>query len=437
MLFLKMILLAFLSPVPYQASLVNIIQIADVRVEYGNVIDGNNSDGFIRIWDETDTLVNEIIYDNHGYDIFRYLAVVSETEFVIVCDTYHKSELFALPEYRDTVLLKFDTSLNLLDRVYLSKLAKGFYNHNYHLILAYEKNQMIYNQDLETEDFIETPSQKLGSFTYQYQGSAYINGILVNEIKIDYPGNYNIKIVDQDYVFEFMVVIHPDVLAEGIEYGEGFFGEVKYYSFGKLFLDSVEYQSGEAITAVGNHHLLIMGERGYRKDVFFTILPDIVFSDGIVQEQLYDEQIIDFPIRIYHNSQSTFLNGELYSSELISEPGYYELELFGSNEYHLKISFTIVPTVTGVIDNEVYDSLELFVFGDSYLNGQYLSGSLYLDQPGTYQLKLMLDNEVYQTINFVISEKEIVREISDYQDYLPYFFIFLALVGGVLILRKK
>ncbi|MFA6647853.1 MAG: hypothetical protein WCS32_04365, partial [Candidatus Izemoplasmatales bacterium] len=69
-------------------------------IEYGN-IENNNFDGYIRIYEES-ILVNEVIYDSGGHDFFKYLAIVSDKEFVMVCDVFSDSKDYALPIYQKT-----------------------------------------------------------------------------------------------------------------------------------------------------------------------------------------------------------------------------------------------------------------------------------------------------------------------------------------------
>jgi hypothetical protein len=416
---------------------IDVYQFESVVVEYGNIVIDNNSDGYVRFINYDGSLLDEFIFDNNGYDVFRYLAIVNEDEFVIVCDTYYSTDMFAMPEYRDSVLLKFDTSGVLVDRLYISKRARSFYNHNHNLILAYDKHQEIFDSSLNAKDNFEIPKEITGVFNYQYQGEAYINNNLFSEIEIKYPGNYKIEIIDGLYSFRFFITIHPDILVEANEYFSGYLGEVKYYSFGDLYLDNNKYLSGETITLVGNHHLLITGEGNYRKDLFFTILPDVVFNDGVIQKQLLAGQEFDSPIRIFSNAQTVFLNNEVYNSELIEKPGSYELELIGTNEFSINIDFYILPQIEGVNNNETYQEVEINIFGDAYINGEYISDYYYSNQSGKYKLELMLGEEIYETINFEIIDGENESFNIDYNQYLPYAFMIISLIGGVLILRKK
>ena len=433
-----LIILCFIHLASFEKIKVNTVYINDIRIEYGNKVGNNDSDGYVSIYNDENELINEIDFDNNGYEYFKYFAIVSDDRFIVVCDTYFSSNDFSLPVYRETVLLMYNFEGTLISKEYIYEKPKECHNHNYLLILDFGFKEIMYDDELDLVEEIKIEEEYLGSFNYQFQGEAYVNELESEYININYPGVYEIQIIDKDYQFNFTVVVHPDYRIEGNRYGEGYLGEVKIYSFGDMILNQEEYIIGSSILAVGNYTLNIIGENGYRKDVEFVILPEIVVNDGLSETQLYENSEYMNPIRIFSNAQTMFLKNEVYSSSLINSPGNYILVLYGINGYQVEIPFKIVPYVSGIEDQTEYEQVEIEVFGKAFLNGEIIESGTIIATPGEYELKLMLDDEVYQTIYFYIVNKEDAVENEGAELEIPkYVFLVLALIGGLIILRKK
>ncbi len=438
-----MFLIKLMAIILYLPSLLNYQPIKehvfkDVIIEYGNITRNNDQDGYFKIYDKgTRSLIKEVIYDNRGYDVFRYLAYVGDDTFVIVCDTYITTDIFALPTYKETLLLKYDINGNFLDREFINYKPINFHNHNYYLIIEFKEGYSIYNSNLNIISSIDVTNTYLGIFTYQFQGDAYINGVYTELIQINYPGIYSIKIVDGNYEFSFDVTIEADYKILGNKYSDGYLGEVKIYSFGDLFLNNEEYIQGSSIKTVGNHSLVIDGEFGYVKIVEFTILPDVAYHDGSEYHQFIEYSEFEDSIRIYSNGTAMFLNNDFYNSELIDKPGIYTLSIYGINNFKIEISFSILPNVAGVESNEIYESVDFYIFGDAKLNGIYITGSNRVTEPGEYELILMLGDNEYKTINFTVKAGKEEVNSFEIEGYLKYIFLAITIIGGVLILRKK
>ena len=411
----------------------------DYSIEYGSVTNNTEIDGYLKIYDSTGLLINESTFDDNGIEIFKYLALTSETSFIIVCDIYYPSDGYTLPVYRETVLLKYDFSGNLLTKEYLNYKPINYYNQNYCLILKTSNSEIIYNNELKIIDNLNIYNEFIATFSYQFQGQALINGVDVEEIDLSYPGIYFIEINDGDYNFSFTITLHPDYMINGIRYEEGYLGAVKVFSFGELYINGDEYLIGSSLTEVGNYTLIIKGENDYHKEVNFVILPDVVYNDGTDQEQLMEDSEFMTPIRIFSNSQAMFLNDEIYSSDLIDLPGVYTLTLIGINNYQEEISFTIIPSVSGIENNEIYQETQIDIFGKAYLNGEEVTGEVIISENGDYKLELILDGEVYRTYNFRIETIDEVEETNEnqFEEYYKYIFLIILVVGLALILRKK
>jgi hypothetical protein len=402
-------------------------------------MDSENLNGFIRIYNgQSDEIIKEIIYDTGEHNVFKYLAIVSDDTFVIASNNYYINQNVDT-SYINTSLLLYDCEGILLNEIDLSEKPVGVHNHNYNLIVSYELDELIYDSDLNQINEMQNQYESLGTFVYQYQGRATINGIEVSDIDIQYPGIYEVIITDNSYTFTFTITVNPDYKITGDKYQEGYLGSVFIYSYGEIFINNKKYTIGSEINRVGNYNVMILGENNYRKDISFAILPDIVFNDGINQQQLLENSKFTSPIRIYSNAQTMFLNGQIYPSAWINDPGIYAIGLYGVNDYFVEIQFSILPSVKGVENNESYEQVNLSVFGKALLNGKEIVGEQTIREVGEYNLELFLDNEIYQTINFSIVNDNLVQESESvsYIAYLKYLFLLLSIVGGVLILRKK
>ncbi len=417
-----------------------IYDFGEKKIEYGNLTTAENLNGFIRIYDEQDSeAMQEIIYDTGEHNVFKYLAIVSEDTFIIVCNNYYINQSQEYVSYINTSLLLYDTEGILQNEINLSEKPIDVHNHNFSIVISYENSEIIFDKDLNQINGIEIQTESLASFEYQYQGKATINGSEVSEINIQYPGIYDVIITENTYVYDFTVTVHPDCKITGNKYLEGYIGSVYVYSYGDIYVNNEEYIIGSEIKRVGNYNVMILGENNYRKDIQFTILPDIIFYDGVNRQQLLENSKFSSPVKIYSNAQTMFLNDQTYSSAWIDNPGNYVVSFYGVNNYIVDINFTILPSVSGVTNNETYEQVSFSVFGKALLNGKEIFSEQTISKVGNYKLELLLDEEVYQTINFsIVKENAFLDENPlNYLEYLKYLFLLLTVVGGVLILRKK
>ncbi|MFA7076111.1 MAG: hypothetical protein WC152_05530 [Candidatus Izemoplasmatales bacterium] len=410
-------------------------------VEYGIINKSENIDGYLRIYDKTTgNIKKEIVYDSGSHDMFVYFGYLSEETFVIVCNNYYINSISGIKAFKCTTLLKYDISGELLNEYVLPNKPNDYHNHNYSLFLEYDGEEIIFNHDLNIVENVLIKNENLYNFTYQYLGFARVNGVEVETIDIIYPGIYEIEIYDKDYNYFFEIIVEADCKIVGKKYSEGYTGKVQVYSYGDIYLNKEKYSIGSDIDTVGNNKLLIIGENNYRKEIDITILPDVMYYDGINRNQLIDNTQFTTSIRIYSNVQEVYLNNKSYFSELIEVPGKYEITFCGVNSYKTNIYFNILPSVYGVENDKEYNHVQLYVFGEAFLNGEKISGTNIVNEKGEYKLELLLENEVYKTINFSIVENMVDNQENNkcsYTPYLKYLFLIFVVVGGVLILRKK
>ncbi len=436
---LTLVFLSFFSLFS-QYQLKNTYEFEMVYIEYGNLIHNEDSDGYVKIYDKiSKELINEVVFDNFGYDVFNYLAIMGENLFVIVCDTYQSGDLNTLTKYRNSVLLLFDTSGNIQDRYYFEMSSKSVHNHNHHIIVKGKAKEFIFDKDLNIVNEIFVLKEYTGYFSYQFQGEGFINNLKVESILIQYPGNYQIKIIDKSYEFIFSIILHSDVQIVGTRFEDNYLSEVKIFGFGEMILNNSIYQSGSAVSQVGNYQLIITGENGYRKDYFFVIIPDIVYNEGIEQKQLFDGQEFVEPIRVYSNALTMLLDNEVYNSELIFTPGEYRLLFLGINGYELEIMFYILPQVVGLDKGGIYEEVEFVVNGSALLNGKSVSGRIKVDEVGEFRLDLLSEGKIYDSYSFTIKVEDVRQEFEVFEwiAYAKYGFILIAFVGVYFLYRNK
>lgn len=435
------VLFIFMKVIEADYTQVGFYDFLSKRVEYGNLIKSEQIKGYLRIIDkEDDGVIFEIVHNTDGHNTFKYLAAVNDQEYILVCDEYYPFVLDNEEKYKQTSLLKYDLSGELLATYYLEDKPVSYGNHGNKLFLVFLDYELIFDENLEIVPKIETTIEAVGDFHYQYQGFLKINGLSASEIVLDYPGIYRIDITQRDYHYSFTLTLHPDYKINGDSFSEGFLGTVKFYSFGELYLNNSVYKIGSDIDTVGLNKIMILGQNNYRLDLEIIILPDVVFNDGISQNQLIANANFNNPIRVYSNAISMFLNDEHYASTWIDKPGNYQIILYGINNYQVEIPFIILPSVSGVENNGLYKEVNLAIFGKALLNGKEITGEYRVVEENEYQLQLLLDDEVYQTINFTISNSDVVADEANQTiiPYVKYIFLILVLVGGgMLILRKK
>lgn len=399
-----------------------------LRIEYGSYQD----DGYLSIYDlERDEYVNEVIYDDGFLEENIYLAEVSKNSFIVVCKrNYLLGENLKLHDY---ILLKYNLMGELLASETISKNYTNFYNHHQTLVLEKDGKYSYLNEAFEIVNELDLKTDFLGNYCAQHQGDAFINGEYINELKLTYPGYYEIEIIDDNYTFIYSIVLKPDIIIEGDLVNNNYYGEIKIFSFGELYLNEELYQSGKAIKAPGRYKLEVKGENNYVKVLEFCIYPYIYYYNGIDSFIFDEDKVINKPIRIYSSVEQLYINNEVYNNEIINQPGRYNLN-YQQNGIEENIEFIIYPRIEGVKDNNKYNNINIFIFGEAYINDELYSGKVNFNQPGKYIIKLYFENEVYKTINFeIISNSFTIDKVK----YIKYGFVLLLSLGGVIFFWKK
>ncbi len=417
-------------------------QTEDIIIDYGQLYyDDGDIDAILIVKDITSMTIQGIwIYDQLGIESFDYVADVGDNQIIIVCDRYHPSSRYDIPLYQDTILILYSLDGLVLDTRVLSYRPKSYYNHHYHLAIETTDGQVVYTD--KSLSFNHQLSLKtsyvVGHAIIQYQGQAIVNGVATDILDFDWPGYYDIEIVDNDYRYAYTIAVHPHLIYEGTKKNDVFTDEVSIHAAGTLQLNDDDYISGTLITMPGIYRLTILGENGYVYTEDFTLMPTITYHDGMDTAVLDEGMQFTSSIQIYANGTSMTLNEENYLSEQITETGHYELRVEGVNQMAVTMTFDILPHVKGIEDGGVYESISIYVFGEAIINDDIVSGVYETKTPGAYVLTLMFEDQVYQVIEFEIeSQPETLQKDLLEQPWVSGFFALVIIAGIVLILRKK
>jgi hypothetical protein len=412
----------------------------EFKITYGSIVN-DNVDGYLIITNKnTNQEITRIIYDDLGFEIFNYVADMGNDEIIIICDRYYLSGDFEIPLFKDVLLMKYNFQGDKLSQKILQEKPAYYNNHNNYLIITDRYNTNKYmNSNMEYVSSIEIEEEYIEKYSTQFQGIATINGEAVNTIDIQYPGNYEIYITNNLYAFSYSITVHPLVIINGNEFNDyEYIGNISISAYGDMELNGENYISGETITKPGYYNLIINGANDYEYQKSIKVIPTITYLLGDSTYDFMDELIVYQAITIYSNGITVLVNEEIYHSEEITDTGTYDLVIYGVNGMQYQLSFLICPEVIGIEHLGIYDQIDFSIFGEAFLNGEIISGEVHLDTPGLYKLDLLFDDNIYESYEFSIREKDLSVVEADESpfNYNYIFFVFIAL-GGILILRKK
>ena len=407
--------------------------------EYGTSVTSENEIiGFINIYDElSGEQINCLTFDDETENVV-YLAQTSETTMLAVFENNTVNIGIDIQPGGRTIIIKYDLLGNQLARIELGNAFHEYHNHNNHLVLIDVENTVYIDEDLSITDKLDIPYEWTSYYCDQFRGTVSVNGEDQESLSIEVPGYHQIVIRDIDYEFAYEIVIHPEVRLDGVMSGNDYQGTVKVTSSYPFYLNETLYDSACDIEEPGIYMISVHGNGGYEYQKEFIVMPRIYFSDGVASSVFANGSIISGPVKIYLDGGTTYLDEEVYESGMIINPGNHQLEFYGEGDMRLAYHFQVTPSVTGIVDEGIYDVVSLTIFGQAFLNGQPVSGTLSLDSPGEYTLDLMMDQAIYESYTFSITG--VVEEIettSEQPWLLSIGFILLIGVGGYFILRKK
>lgn len=409
--------------------------------------------------------ISSNLYENNGYLIYK------SSSNIILLDS---SNL----DYLNTIPLKYSISttnsliIDSNNQIFIvgknDNQARHIRISYYELLSGFESMELNLNNKVDLESEIDVTGLGLASnLTW------YIESIDSSEFNPNRSGVYNIyyclKLIDHEGIKTVLtskeITVHPKTsIEDSATYNGSLMIDVEG---GDIFINGEEYKYGDEFNIPGQSTLVIMGEKGYKKTINFSVEPIIsgvkdgatyytpvmpIFSGGTITlngEEYISEtqintkgnhqlvingasgykQIINFIIeptilgvengRIYTtsirpliNAESMTLNDEVYNNEEITNCGYYTLVITGTGGYKKTIDFTIDTVISDLENRAIYQGnvTPSFTKGSAVLNGiVYTSGAI-ITTPGFNTLEISGENGykvVYQfTVNLIVENLE-------------------------------
>ena len=185
---------------------------------------------------------------------------------------------------------------------------------------------------------------------------------------------------------------------------------------GVVYNDEITISSSGLLTLNGDEYIsgTIISEPGnYELEVFgvngYHKLLQFVMKPYI--EPIYDGYQTTNMLTINSNALKIYINEEEYLGGYIVDAGVYVVRLEGINEYQEELQFEILPSVLGIENNQIYTSIiSFYVNGEAYLNDQLIEDNNISLGPGIYELNLYRRSSIYHTYIFEVTSEEISDE---------------------------
>lgn len=200
--------------------------------------------------------------------------------------------------------------------------------------------------------------------------------------------------------------------------------ELAFINTGELNGDTVE--NGLSITYPGVYSFI------YNHQEYDFVVHPVV--EGVSHLETYNQSVIP----VISGGNFT-LNNELYlSGTEISDPGNYTLSITGINGYEQVIQFSITPQVEGVINGHDYKEPFTIIFdGEGYLNNSLVTSPLQIDEEGDYVLRVNGVGGFSDLYQFTLAEEHTGFTAQDIVQKIDIFILVIAIVIGVIIIKKK
>jgi len=408
--------------------------------KYGFYEYNDIANGVIYIYNETNNkIIDVIINDGINSDIFKYIAYIDDSCFIAVSETTIEDD-YSVRHFEKTEVIKYSFSGEEIDRIVFEEKALDFFNHNNALVIVKENGDHFYiNKDLQKVEQLDLKLEFYQYYSNIFQGNATINDIAIkNEIRIETPGKFKISFENETYFFEYWVTVHPLISIIGETFNEDYIGDVSITYDGDFNVNGNLVSNEVSLDVPGNYSIRIFGENQYIFEEDIIIYPIITYFDGFkTNPYVFDLEVYQ-SINVFSNGISMLLNDKPYWSETIQSPGEYYLTIYGVNDMVYHLTFNIYPIVIGVENQGVYENLTFEIFGEAILNGEYVSGTVTLGEPGNYVLDLLYEQQISKTFHFeILGSLESDSTNNNLDTYFGYGFILLIVIGGYIIFRKK
>jgi hypothetical protein len=415
------------------------LETSDRIYEYGyskSLVDGDY-DGLLRVMDKaTGEVLQTLVYETGYLETFLFMGEYSDGTFVLALARYYLPEGSLMIRKQDTRLVKVDKDGVILLEKTLPSFQEDFHNHGGRLIVRDNRNSTemtVYDEMLEVGTLPDIPESVSESFSYQFVGTATVNGEEALNIELSGPGIFSVSIIHGTYSYAFSIQV--DGLLEGVEPNGEYTEPIRIAASGEVELDGETWDSGTEIVLPGYHRLIIRGPGGYERSLDFTLHPTV--------EVLHSGEEYSEPITLFSNGTAMRLDGEpAENGTEVWIAGDHRLSVEGWNGYLLEIPFTLLPTVSGVEGGKTYsEPIELVVNGGSSLDGETLAaGTVRVTDPGDHELILWNGTDRIETIHFTLQSSEKPIETEEKESVFPYWETGLGivvLIGLFLVLKKK
>lgn len=203
-------------------------------------------------------------------------------------------------------------------------------------------------------------------------------------------------------------------------------GEVEIAFINKGVLNGETVENGLYINYPGVFNL-----KYNSKEYQFIVHPIV---EGVDHLMTYNESVTPMI-----SAGNFTLNDELYlSGTEISNPGNYELSIAGINGYNQTIQFTITSQVEGVINGHDYKDPFVITFnGEGYLNNSLVVSPLQIEEEGDYVLRVNGVGGLSDQYRFTFTEENNAFSVQDVVQKIDILILVVAIIIGVVIIKKK
>ena len=265
----------------------------------------------------------------------------------------------------------------------------------------------------DNNEYTSSKSLQFSGGVAKLDGDNYVSGTLIDEV-----GNHNITITGSNgFEKDFNFVILP--LVENIENNKSYDGSVSpNIEGGVITLDGMPYDGKTKIDIPGRHEIEITGVNNY--------LQTIIFDVKLSMSGLVDNESVETSCSLAFSGGNALLDGNEYiSGTEINEIGNHCIVITGSNDYKKEISFTIIPTISNIVDQKSYDGSVTpnIVGGTVTLDENTYDGISEIIDPGNHQIKVTGVNAYELIINFSVNLIDSgIQDESIYYDTVSYSF---------------
>lgn len=227
-----------------------------------------------------------------------------------------------------------------------------------------------------------------------------LDGILIsNNHSCSDIGNHILEIIGSNgYITTYYFNINPSI--EGVVNNSIYNYSMSWNIGGmaNIELDGESVEQTGSCSTVGHHTFKIYSDYGYEQTLFFTILPKIV---GVEHEGVYGEnRSIAIP------NCTLILNGKQIDNYYkISDIGYHNIQILGTNGYTENIDFTITENDLCFENGESYDKLKLTGLSNCklLLDGESIVNNYVVSMPGKHILTIVGTNGYFKEYTFYIN----------------------------------